>query len=59
MKPKPKAATGPRLIVGQPMAGTDWLGDTFPPPQNLKLRAMQARLRAAAKAKAKTKGKKG
>jgi hypothetical protein len=46
MKPKPKAATGPRLIVGQPMAGTGWLGETFPTPPNLKLRAMQARLGA-------------
>jgi hypothetical protein len=59
MKPKPKAATGPRLIVGQPMAGTGWLGEDFPTPQNLKLRAMQARLRPTAKARAKPKRKKG
>ena len=58
MKPKPKAATGPRLIVGQPMAGTGWLGDTFPTPQNLKLRALQARLRPNPKARTKTKRKK-
>jgi hypothetical protein len=59
MKPKPKAATGPRLIVGQPWAGTDWLGDTFPTPVNLKLHAMRARLRAAKKAGSKSKGRKG
>jgi hypothetical protein len=59
MKPKPKAATGPRLIVGQPMAGTGWLGEDFPTPANLKLRALQARLRSGKKAGAKPKGKKG
>ena len=59
MKPKPKAATGPRLIVGQAMAGTGWLGEDFPTPPNLKLRAMQARLKPRPKAGAKPKGKKG
>ena len=59
MKPKPKAATGPRLIVGQTWAGTDWLGDTFPTPANLKLHALRARLRPTAQTAAKTKRKKG
>jgi hypothetical protein len=46
------------LIVGQAWAGTDWLGDTFPTPTNLKLHALRARLRPTAKAAPKTKPKK-
>jgi hypothetical protein len=46
---KPIPAAVPRLILGQPFAGTDFLGTTFPTPADLKLRAMaRARPKPAA-----------